>query len=162
MTEERATLEKALLEQPRNATLHHLLGADLAQSGEYDAAVSSMRQAIAIDPNLHVARFQLGLLLLTMAQPQESLAVLAPLESQPQESLRCFKRGLEALIRDDFTTCLAELGAGVQASPVNIPLNRDMEMLASRVRVHIDQQTQPASTANSVRTDFSLYDQTRQ
>src|SRR5262245_52357681 len=114
--DERAALEQALRNDSGNARLHYLFGAELAQHREYDRAVSEMAQAIELDPALHTARFQLGLLHLTMAHPELSLAVWEPLEAQPDLALRCFKRGLEALIRDDFTTSVAELEAGVRAN----------------------------------------------
>ena len=64
---------------------------------------SQMRTALEINPKLHFARLQLGLLYLTMSQPNDSLAVWAPLEDLDESAaLKAFKRGLEALIRDDF------------------------------------------------------------
>jgi tetratricopeptide (TPR) repeat protein len=158
---DRASLEHALRADPANAKLHYLLGAELAQSREYDGAVSELARAIELDPQLHTARFQLGLLHLTMANTDASLATLRPLESQADEALRCFARGLAALIRDDVSVCLEQLDAGIQANDSNAPLNRDMEMLATKVREHIASQPQPAAEPEVIRTDFSLYDQSR-
>jgi len=160
-TDERAALEQALRTDSRNASLHYLLGAELAQAGEYDHAVSEMGQAIELDPALHTARFQLGLLHLTMAHPELSLEVWAPLEAQPDVALRSFKRGLEALIRDDFPSCLQQLEAGIQANHGNAPLNRDMALMAAKVREHLAQQRPQAAEQKVVRTDFSLYELTR-
>jgi tetratricopeptide (TPR) repeat protein len=175
--DDRASLEHALRDDPTNAKLHYLLGAELAQSREYDGAVSELARAIELDPQLHTARFQLGLLHLTMANTAESLAVLRPLESQPDESLRCFARGLAALMHDKFALCLEQLDAGVRLNQSNAPLNRDMQMLAAKVREHVAQQAagqqtgQPSAqqtgksaavpARDAVRTDFSLYDQSR-
>jgi len=161
VTDERAALEQALRADSRNASLHYLLGAELAQAREYDAAVSEMRQAIELDPALHTARFQLGLLHLTMAHPDLSLEVWGPLEAQPDVALRSFKQGLEALIRNDFPLCLEHLEAGIHANDRNAPLNRDMAMMAAKVREHLAQEPPQPAGQKVVRTDFSLYEQTR-
>ena len=74
-------IRAAVAQDPRNAELRYLLGAELAQQKNYDAAVVEMSTALQLDPLLHFARFQLGLLYLTMAQPSQSLEIWAPLES---------------------------------------------------------------------------------
>jgi len=163
-------IRAAVAQNPRNAELRYLLGAELAQQKEYDAAVVEMSTALEIDPQLHFARFQLGLLYLTMAQPDRSVATWAPLETLDENAaLKTFKRGLEALIRDDFDTCVSLLRQGIELNTQNAPLNRDMAMMIDRVReamAPVDAQPAaeapespavPPSKENVVRTDFSLY-----
>jgi tetratricopeptide (TPR) repeat protein len=165
-------LRSAVVNDPRNAELRYLLGAEMAQQKDYDGAVMEMSAAIALNPLLHVARFQLGLLHLTMARPDHSMAVLAPLEDLDDVSaLKHFKRGLEALIRDDFANCIAHLGNGIALNKENEPLNRDMNMLMQRVATVMSENaaTQHAVTPSvaetaeetAVRTDFSLYNSTK-
>jgi hypothetical protein len=94
-----------------------------------------MRTALAIDPSLHFARLQLGLLYLTMARPNESVEIWGPLERlEDGAALKYFKRGLEALIRDDFSACIDYLQRGIELNSQNAPLNRDMSMIIDRVR----------------------------
>ncbi len=154
-------IRAAVASDPRNAELRYLLGAELAQQREYDAAVVEMRTALELDPNLHFARLQLGLLYLTMAQPSDSIAIWAPLEGlEETAALKAFKRGLEALIRDDFPACINYLQQGIHLNTQNAPLNRDMSMIVSRVREAGVPVVQPAPLTESpaaVRTDFSLY-----
>ncbi len=160
-------IKAAVDQDPRNAELRYLLGAELAQQKEYDAAVTEMSTALELDPNLHFARFQLGLLYLTMAQPNHSLAIWAPLEElEESAALKYFKRGLEALIRDDFDGCVALLRQGIQLNTQNAPLNRDMTMVIDRVGNVVEPAPVPQaapvpaqekSAASTVRTDFSLY-----
>src|SRR5882724_4431377 len=127
-------LRRAVVNDPRNAELRYLLGAEMAQQKDYDGAVMEMSAAIALNPLLHVARFQLGLLHLTMARADHALAVLGPLDSLDDTSaLKHFKRGLEALIRDDFTNGIVSLRKGIELNKENAPLNRDMTMLMERV-----------------------------
>ncbi len=128
-------LRAAILRDPGNAELHYLLGAELAQRREYGEAVAQMRTALDINPKLHFARLQLGLLYLTMAQPDDSLAIWAPLEDLDESAaLKAFKRGLEALIRDDFNSCIGFLQQGISLNKQNATLNDDMSLLIERVR----------------------------
>jgi len=160
-------IRAAVAQDPRNAELRYLLGAELAQQKDYSAAVAEMNAALELDPGLHFARFQLGLLYLTMAQPNNSLTTWAPLEDLDESAaLKYFKRGLEALIRDDFDRCIGLLRQGINLNTQNAPLNRDMSMVIDNVRTAlvppindvVAVQPAPASRpAEGVRTDFSLY-----
>lgn len=165
-------IRAAVAQDPRNAELRYLLGAELAQQKEYDEAVVEMSAAIELDPQLHFARFQLGLLYLTMARPANSMATWAPLESLDENAaLKYFKRGLEALIRDDFNTCVGLLRQGIQLNTQNAPLNRDMTLVIERVgdaaaAKPAEAAAEPAAKTaappepagqEEVRTDFSLY-----
>jgi tetratricopeptide (TPR) repeat protein len=161
-----AELRRAVLNDPRNGELRYLLGVEMAQQRDYDGAVLELSAAIALSPYLHVARFQLGLLHLTLAQPQHCVAVLAPLESLEDDApLKLFKRGLEALIKDDFADCLQQLRRGIELNTQNEPLNRDMALLIERVTTVLREQESAAQTAeqdgDGVRTDFSLYGVTK-
>ena len=128
-------LHEAIIRDPANAELRYLLGAEHAQRHEYPEAVAAMRSALEINPQLHFARLQLGLLYLTMSQPDHSLAVWAPLEELDENAaLKAFKRGLEALIRDDFPTCIGFLKQGIDLNKHNTTLNDDMSQLIERVR----------------------------
>jgi tetratricopeptide (TPR) repeat protein len=128
-------LRAAIIREPANAELRYLLGAELAQQREYPEAVAQFRTALDINPKLHFARLQLGLLYLTMAQPDDSLAVWAPLEELDETAaLKAFKRGLEALIRDDFPACIGYLQQGIDLNKHNATLNDDMTQLIERVR----------------------------
>ena len=49
-------------------------------------------------------------------------------------ALKAFKRGLEALIRDDFSACIGFLQQGIALNKQNAPLNHDMSQLIDKVR----------------------------
>jgi tetratricopeptide (TPR) repeat protein len=128
-------LRAAIRREPANAELRYLLGAELAQRQEYPEAVAAMHSALDINPKLHFARLQLGMLYLTLSQPDHSLAVWAPLEELDETAaLKAFKRGLEALIRDDFSACIGYLQRGIDLNKHNATLNDDMTQLIERVR----------------------------
>jgi tetratricopeptide (TPR) repeat protein len=147
-------LRDAIVREPGNAELRYLLGAELAQRREYTEAVEQMRTALHINPTLHFARLQLGLLYLTMSQPDDSLAIWAPLEDlEETAALKAFKRGLEALIRDDFPACIGFLQRGIALNTQNAPLNHDMSQLIDKVRDgSVIAEPQPP-----LRADFSQY-----
>jgi tetratricopeptide (TPR) repeat protein len=134
-TNELLRLRAAIHRDPANAELRYLLGAELAQRHEYDEAAAQMRTALDINPQLHFARLQLGMLYLTMAQPDDSLAVWAPLEQlEETAALKAFKRGLEALVHDDFPACIGHLRRGIDLNTQNATLNDDMSQLIERVK----------------------------
>ena len=148
-------LRAAIVRDPGNAELRYLLGAELAQRREYPEAVAQMRTALDIDPKLHFARLQLGLLYLTMSQPDDSLATWAPLEDLDESAaLKAFKRGLEALIRDDFRACIGHLQRGIDLNKHNATLNDDMSQLIEKVR---DGSVIAAPTSVPPAADFSRY-----
>jgi tetratricopeptide (TPR) repeat protein len=151
-------LRAAIARDPANAELRYLLGAELAQRHEYPEAVASIRSALDINPKLHFARLQLGLLYLTMSRPDDSLAVWAPLEDLDETAaLKAFKRGLEALIRDDFPTCIGYLQQGIDLNKQNATLNDDMSQLIERVR---DGSVIAPPAAPSASDDFTRYGET--
>lgn len=137
-------LERAVAASPGNAKLLYLFGAELAQNARYEDALAAFNSAIVIDPALHTARFQLGLLHLTMAQPEQSLAVLAALDELPDDNaLKHFKRALQALATDDFDACIAAIERGIELNSTNPALNADMSMIVERI--HEARAAQPAS-----------------
>lgn len=141
-------LEQAVGADPHNAALRHLLAAEYAEAGRYDSAKAEFLHAIALDPGAHVARFQLGLLLLTLGDPAGASRIWQPLEALGEEApLWHFKHGLEALIRGELPACRRDLGEGIARNAANSPLNNDMRLILTRI----------ASETAPVRTDFSLY-----
>jgi len=178
--DELSQLERAVHDDPRNAKLRYLLGAELAQHQHYTRAVEEITQALVHGPELHTARLQLGLLYLTLGQSAPAVASWAPLERLREGSpLLLFKRGLEALVRDDFAQCIRFLEAGIAGNSENPALNRDMGLIVDKAREALSVASgapagqigsqpaggpgDPAAPAGeatpAVRTDFSLYDQ---
>jgi tetratricopeptide (TPR) repeat protein len=153
-----AELRRAAVSDPQNGVLRYLLAAELAQLQDYDGALLEFSAAIALDPSLDIARFQLGLLHLTLTQTDHALAVLAPLEGLADDNpLKHFKRGLAALIHDDLCSFFQSMQRGIELNTANQALQRDMQMLME----HVAQSTHTAASGTladrDVRTDFSLY-----
>lgn len=164
-------MERAIAIDPTNAELRYLFGAELAQRREYPRAAIEFSTALQLAPSLHTARLQLGLLQLSMGQPQQAVGTLAPMESLPAELywLTLFQRGLTALAQDQLADSLDWLTQGIAANTSNAPLNIDMTLLINAIQQRLDAAVEPAAliTAttepqpkeekSTVRTDFSKY-----
>jgi tetratricopeptide (TPR) repeat protein len=120
-------LKQAIEAAPGFAQAHYLLGAEHAQLGMFDRAIEDMRRAVSQGADLPMARFQLGLLLLTSRQPDSAAQAWGPLDALgPQHSLVLLRDGLLQLARDEFAAAAASLRAGMAASTANPALNADM------------------------------------
>jgi tetratricopeptide (TPR) repeat protein len=112
-----------------------LLGSEYAQIGLVEDALAHLHRAVALAPNYAIARFQLGLLHLTNAQPHEALAVWAPLADLGLEHpLAALRQGLEHLIRDQFVDCVQWLERGIELNTEIPALNADMQNIIQQVK----------------------------
>ncbi len=144
-------LEEALSQSPTDSQLHYLLGAEYAQVGEYEKAIASMTQAITLNPELHTAIFQLGLLYLTQGQAVEAAQTWAPLAALPEnDPLHLFSSGLQHLAKDEFTQCKALLEEGIKNNTSNPALNTDMQRILGEIA---SLANTPAETPAAVTTE---------
>lgn len=119
---------------PADGRLAYLLGAEHAQIGLYDEAESEMSRAVALDPSLYMACFQLGLLQMTRAKTEQARASWQGLDALPEgHALRLFRDGVLALAMDQFDDARNYLRAGLAANDFSQDLNRDMEGLLGKV-----------------------------
>lgn len=145
----RNELDMALHEYPNDARLHFLKGSLLAGERNYATARDAMRQAIDLAPGYHVARFQLGFLLLTSGEGLAAQEVWGPLYSLPPDHyLRIFAEGLGHLMRDDFAAAVRLLEKGIALNSENPPMNRDMQLIIGQARERIDRHEGPVSSVD--------------
>lgn len=146
--------------------LRYLRAADYAQQGLYSEAEAEFISVLEMNPSLHTARFQLGLLQLTCGKPDQARDTWAPLhQASVSPDLQHFVGGLKALICDDFVASINLLQAGIDLNISNPALNNDMAMVIARIQAATGTSTtvppsvSPAdeTASNPVRTDFSLY-----
>jgi tetratricopeptide (TPR) repeat protein len=131
-------LKQAVERSGSNYKALYLLAAQHAQIGLTERAIEEFNQALAIEPNLPPARFQLGLLLLCNARVQEALEAWGPLEQLGEnDPYLYFKRGMECLCRDDFTGCEQQLRRGMELNTANAALNGDMQRVLNDVAAHL-------------------------
>ena len=126
-------IDAVLVDFPDDARLHFLKGSLLIGLRRFIEAHGALSRAVALSPDFHIARFQLGLFELTSGEADAAIATWAPLKRLPAEhSLSIFVRGLEDLIADRFEQCIAALREGIAANDENLPLNRDMELVIEK------------------------------
>jgi tetratricopeptide (TPR) repeat protein len=127
-------LRDAAEREPRSAVVRLLLGAELAQAGALAEAEAWLAEALLCSPELHVARFQLGLVQYTSGRVAVARITWQPLLGLgAQEPLRDFVLAFEALAGDRFDEALAHLQSGIALNETNAPLNADMQRLADRI-----------------------------
>lgn len=143
-----------------NAKIYFMLGAEHAQIGLYDRAILEFQQALELDSSLGVARFQLGLLQLTMGEGNAALHSWGPLGALPEEEpLRLFKEGIEHLMANRFEECRALIERGItnnQSLPV---LNQDMRQVLERVEQVVAESGGEASDDGTSHLWLSAYRQ---
>ena len=121
-------LKESVSRSNATAGAHYLLGIEYAELRMYDRAIDAIEAALALDPSLVLARFQLGLLHMTSGDGPRAIEVLAALDDLSEPNyLRNFGAGLCHMARDEFGAALDALRAGLVLNQDNAPLNTDMQ-----------------------------------
>jgi Flp pilus assembly protein TadD len=137
-------LKRAQNKAPKEGKIYYLLGAEHAQIGLYDRAADEMTKAIALDPLLHTASFQLGLLHITSGRIEEATQAWQALDNLGSENpLFLFKTGMLHLARDEFEKCATLLKKGMGLNNTNESLNHDMQRILVDVEKHISTMKTP-------------------
>jgi tetratricopeptide (TPR) repeat protein len=128
-------LKNAVAQSRGDFKATYLLAAEYAQIGMSDRAIAGFRDALALKPDLTPARFQLGLLLVTVGRISEAIEAWAKLEQlDVNDPYLYFKRGLEALAGNDLSTCDENLKHGIELNRTNPALNADMQRVLAAAR----------------------------
>lgn len=140
-------LKQAIFQQPENARLHYLLGAQHADIGMYDQAIEDLSKAVELNPELETAHFQLGLLYASSARIAEAEKAWQPLEDLDEANpLLLFKTGLLQLANDQFKDAKINLQKGIEQNNSNPGLNTDMQNILDQVnQISSDIAAEPTS-----------------
>jgi tetratricopeptide (TPR) repeat protein len=93
--EQAIVLLKSLIQnEPRHELAIGMLGGVYAQIKMHDRASDYFRKVLAINPDNSLARFQLGLALLTLDQPQEAITTWKPMLANTSDYLAHFYSAL--------------------------------------------------------------------
>jgi len=137
---------EAVDEQPGFAVPPFLLGAEFAQMGRIGEAMQAFASAVLLAPEMHVARYQLGLLQYTSGQAALALVTWQPLTQLPEtHPLREFVFGFAALAEDRFGDAIERFRAGQALNTDNAPLNGDIEMVIGRIDALMRSNANPSS-----------------
>lgn len=127
-------LEEVLQRQPRNARAIYLLAVQHAELGLTQRAIAGIKTALSIEPDLEVARFQLGLLLLfDSKQPAEAKDYLERLRGSEDRALRAYAEALIAMVDNQPAVARQKLAIGLSESSPGAPL----AMLMRRLLEHM-------------------------
>lgn len=128
-----AAIDLALVSFPEDARLHFLKGSMLISEKRFIAAHSALAKAVALAPDFHLARFQLGFFELTSGEAETALTTWQPLHALPEGNyLKVFVDGLGHLVADRFENCVDTLRRGMALNHDNLPLNNDMQLIIDR------------------------------
>ncbi|MEO1045891.1 MAG: hypothetical protein AAFX04_10660 [Pseudomonadota bacterium] len=146
-----AELDSAIDRFPDDARLYFLRGSLLAATDRKVEALQLMQHAVALDPEFHIARFQLGFFALSSGDAEAARDHWNRLESLPKNHyLRLFVTGLHHLIADEFTATIATLRQGISLNRDNPPLNHDMQLIIDKcadLMAMAEPQAAPAQAA---------------
>jgi tetratricopeptide (TPR) repeat protein len=127
-------LEEVLQREPRNARAIYLRAVQHAELGLTQRAVAGIKAALLIEPDLDLARFQLGLLLLfDINQPAEAKDCLLRLCRSQDRALRAYSEAMIALVDNEPILARQKLAIGLSESSPDSQLPMLMRKLFERL-----------------------------
>jgi tetratricopeptide (TPR) repeat protein len=132
--EQAIVLLKSLIQkEPRHELAIGMLGGVYAQIKMHDCAVDYFREVLAINPDNALARFQLGLSLLTLGRPQEAITAWKPLLANANDylahfysALALFQVGRPSEAKPLLNTAAARMPKNHEAYPKLLDLLSDL------------------------------------
>ncbi|OUS03231.1 hypothetical protein A9Q81_07540 [Gammaproteobacteria bacterium 42_54_T18] len=122
-----------------SAKFYYILGAQHAEIGMYERAVEEMTKALELDDTMDTARFQLGLLKMTMNDVEGARGTWSLLDEKDEgEPLRLFKTSILEAVSGDFVEALDIAQRGIDANNENPALNVDMNNLVERWKASLE------------------------
>lgn len=128
-----AYLKEAAGRADATAQVLFLLASEYAQLGMTTEALTHMESAVALDPSFPIARFQLGMLHVTMGNAMAARVAWAAMEGSETGFLGAFARGMLSLLDDQFDEAKALLLTGIELNSFNEPLNLDMRKVVEAI-----------------------------
>lgn len=127
-------LEEVLQREPRNARAIYLLAVQHVELGLTQRAIAGIRTALSIDPDLELARFQLGLLLMfDRNQPAEAKSYLERLGNSQNGALRAYSQAMIAIADNQLVLARQQLAIGLSESSPDSTLSMLMRRLFERM-----------------------------
>jgi len=127
-------LEQVLQREPCNARAIYLLAVQHAELGLMQRAITGIKSALSIEPDLEIARFQLGLLLMfDQSQPAEAKSYLGRLCASENRALRAYSEAMIAVADNQLVLARHKLAIGLSESPPDSPLAALMRKFFERM-----------------------------
>ena len=113
---------------PAWAIPHFLIGSEYAAQGQMDKAEAAIANAVLLDPGLHIARYQLGLLQFSSGRAAAALVTWQPImQLQGEQGLPHFVRGFAALAQDRIDEAKEHFAVGLTVPEVNPAVASDIQ-----------------------------------
>lgn len=130
-----ALFEAARAAQPQSGLPHFLMGSQYAGAGDFQQAEGAMVRAVLLSPDLHIARYQLGLLQFSSGRAAVALLTWQVLLALPAvDPLGHFVKGFAALSQDQFDEALRHYQEGLALNTSNQALSGDIEKVIAEIR----------------------------
>lgn len=127
-------LEEVLQREPRNARAIYLMAVQHAELGLAHRAIAGIKTALSIEPDLEIARFQLGLLLMfDTNQPREAKGYLERLCVSQNLAIRAYSEAMIAIVDNEPVLARQKLAVGLSESSPDSPLALLMRRLIERM-----------------------------
>src|SRR5262249_32944908 len=127
-------LEEVLQREPRHARAIYLRAVQHAELGLIQRAIEGIKTALSIEPDMDLARFQLGLLLLfDIHQPTEAKDYLQRLCRSQDRALRAYAEAMIALVDNEPALARQKLAIGLSESSPDSQLPMLMRRLFERL-----------------------------
>ena len=135
---------------PGWAIPHFLIGSEYAAQGQMDKAEAAIANSVLLDPGLHIARYQLGLLQFSSGRAAAALVTWQPImQLQGEQGLPDFVRGFAALAQDQIDEAKAYFAAGLAVPDVNPAVAGDIQkILGGLAGLGKDPAGEPAQSPN--------------
>lgn len=145
-------LKRAVSLEPKHSKAVYLLGALHAQLGLYERAIEEISHALEQDPELQVARFQLGLLYLLSNQKDNAKKTWLKLAQLGQQHyFYWFQLGLLKIAEEDIQNGIDYLEKGMTLNQQNLALNKDMSQAIQSAKSKMDQNSPSQKALNAVK-----------
>jgi tetratricopeptide (TPR) repeat protein len=130
---------RASAADPASAMPHFLIGSEYAARGEMDRAEAALANAVLLAPDLHVARYQLGLLQFGAGRAAVALVSWAPLFAMGEElALARYVRGFASLAQDDFVIAMENFEAGLALNQENPAVAADIRKVLAQMSLGLE------------------------
>lgn len=153
-------LNQALQHEPNNPAVRYFLAAEHAELGLFERACSGMEEALALDPSMDIARFQLGLLYLQLQRLDEAKTTFSLLHNQAlEESLQAFAEGYLRLLDEKPEDAIALFERGL-LNCENPALKGDMTRVLTGLKSNDTVTSAEASSETGVPVFLGAYRET--
>jgi tetratricopeptide (TPR) repeat protein len=131
--------QRASVLLPHAGMPHFLIASEYAAQGHVAQAEAAFANAVLLAPTLSLARYQLGLLQMSVDRMPTALVIWQPLlevaEGDPMgPALAQFVRGHAALAQNNLSQAIEFFHAGIALNTTHLPVSDDIRLLIQRIQ----------------------------